>query len=102
MLIVSFIYRITQQGKKTTMTPTSMALLCLGVYSKPSLSVLPSAVVTTGANVILQCGLWLGFGSFLLTKEREPMLSWTQESQRHSSGELQALFSMGLISPGHR
>ena len=85
-------------GAPFNMVPPSL----LGAYSKPTLSALPSPVVTSGGNVTLQCGSQLAFGGFTLCKQEEDEHPQCLNSQARIRGGSWAIFSVGPVSPSHR
>ncbi|XP_003916143.3 putative killer cell immunoglobulin-like receptor-like protein KIR3DX1 [Papio anubis] len=80
----------------------SLKIIVTGLFTKPSISAHPSSLVHAGARVSLRCRSPLAFDEFVLYKEEH-----TQHSQQLDEGMeagshyVQAVFSMGPITPAH-
>ncbi|XP_078217010.1 leukocyte immunoglobulin-like receptor subfamily A member 3 isoform X3 [Callithrix jacchus] len=79
-----------------------LELVMTGYYSKPTLSALPSPVVTPGGSVTLQCSSQVAFDGFILCKEGEDEHPLCRSSQPRTRGSSWAVFSVGPVSPSCR
>ncbi|KAL1765200.1 leukocyte immunoglobulin-like receptor subfamily A member 5 [Sigmodon hispidus] len=77
---------------------TSTAMICL-VLAETSDS---TPVVNSGDYVTLQCISWQKYDGFILTKEGDPKFSRTLDSKYVFTGHLQAMFSVGPMTPSNK
>nr|XP_015297598.1 PREDICTED: putative killer cell immunoglobulin-like receptor-like protein KIR3DX1 [Macaca fascicularis] len=93
---------IYKHTSKQSAGSKSLKIIVTGLFTKPSISAHPSSLVHTGARVSLRCRSPLAFDEFVLYKEEH-----TQHSQQLDEGMeagshyVQAVFSMGPITPAH-
>ncbi|CAO2627388.1 Leukocyte immunoglobulin-like receptor subfamily B member 3B, partial [Lemmus lemmus] len=81
----------------------TLELVVTGDYnSKPILSALPTPLVTSGGNMMLQCASLWAYKKFILTKEDQKFLSSMDSQYIHSKLQYQALFSTDHVTPDHR
>ncbi|XP_074242044.1 leukocyte immunoglobulin-like receptor subfamily A member 3 isoform X2 [Saimiri boliviensis] len=95
-------YRCRYHGRTDWSEPSDpLELVMTGGYNKPTLSALPSPVVTPGVSVTLQCGSLVAFDGFALCKEEDEH-SQRLNSQPCTRGSSRAVFPVGPVSPSRR
>ncbi|XP_012355472.2 leukocyte immunoglobulin-like receptor subfamily B member 1 isoform X2 [Nomascus leucogenys] len=95
-------YRCQYHSHTQSEPSDPLELVVTGVYNRPTLSALPSPVVTSGGNVTLQCVSQLAFDGFILCKEGEDEHPQCLNSQPRTRGWSWAVFSVGPVSPSRR
>ncbi|XP_027289953.2 leukocyte immunoglobulin-like receptor subfamily B member 3 [Cricetulus griseus] len=81
----------------------TLELVVTGIYeNKPSLTALPSPVVTSGGSMTLQCVSRVFYHKFILTKEDQKFSSSLNSQYIHSTMQYQALFSIDHVTADHR
>nr|XP_042114994.1 leukocyte immunoglobulin-like receptor subfamily B member 3 isoform X2 [Peromyscus maniculatus bairdii] len=81
----------------------SLELVVTGVHSKPSLSALPSPVVSEGGHVTLQCVSKQRYHRFILTGKGTRNISQMLDSKyNYSIQYYQALYSVGPVTSSQR
>uniref|UniRef100_A0A8C8UCC2 Ig-like domain-containing protein n=1 Tax=Peromyscus maniculatus bairdii TaxID=230844 RepID=A0A8C8UCC2_PERMB len=82
----------------------TLELVLTGIYyyNKPSLTALPSPVVTSGGNMTLKCVSQDEYSELILTKDDQKFLSSQNSQYIHSIMQYQALFSIDHVTPDHR
>nr|XP_039323238.1 leukocyte immunoglobulin-like receptor subfamily B member 2 isoform X1 [Saimiri boliviensis boliviensis]XP_039323239.1 leukocyte immunoglobulin-like receptor subfamily B member 2 isoform X1 [Saimiri boliviensis boliviensis] len=89
------------RGTRWSELSDPLELVVTGAYSKPTLSALPSPVVTPGGSVTLQCGSQVAFDGFTLCKEEDEHPQ-RLNSQPCTGWSSRAVFSVGPVSPSRR
>uniref|UniRef100_A0A2K5H7T9 Immunoglobulin domain-containing protein n=1 Tax=Colobus angolensis palliatus TaxID=336983 RepID=A0A2K5H7T9_COLAP len=93
---------IYKHTSKLSAGSKSLNIIVTGLFTKPSISAHPSSLVHTGARVSLRCRSPLAFDAFVLYKEEHKQHSrQLDEGMEAGSHYVQAVFSMGPITPAH-